>query len=89
MWRPDGRELYFLSPENALMASAVSPDADRLAFARPQALFNIPGLASASSYRQQIAVSAKGERLLFNMAVPEPKPTAISVILNWQPPANE
>ena len=84
--RPDGHELYFLSPQDPLMASAVSMDADRLMLFAPQPLFTIAGLAAASSYRQEIAVAAKGERFLFNMLVPEPRPTTLTVILNWSPP---
>ena len=56
--------------------------------ATPRDLFTFAGFGAAASYRQQIAVSADGQRFLMNLAVPDLTPTSITVLLNWTPPAS-
>lgn len=39
MWRPDGKELYFVAPDSALYAVAVTPGQDTFNFSPPVRLF--------------------------------------------------
>ena len=86
-WRPDGRELYFVSLDNHLMATTVerSPD-DRLRFGPPAPLFtvNLPSggniFSSGGQQRAQYAVARDG-RFLVNTSLNVTQP--IQVVLNW------
>jgi serine/threonine protein kinase/Tol biopolymer transport system component len=94
-WRGDGRELFYLAPDGALMALDV-PTGDALEPGVPRKLFDtgIP-VEAASSGRPDYfyAAAANGERFLLNEpvaasasaapnAAPTPTPT-IHVIANW------
>jgi Tol biopolymer transport system component len=85
-WRADGRELFYLTHDGELTAVPVTLAADRrsLTPGAPMPLFtarvgSVQGIALPS-----YAVSADGERFLFDTLVEQPAPP-ISVILNWAP----
>jgi DNA-binding winged helix-turn-helix (wHTH) protein/Tol biopolymer transport system component len=78
IWRGDGRELFYLSPDGALMAVAVSTEPTFSVGGVPQALFKLPATDVF------FAVSRDGERFLFT--VPDgarPSEPPYRVILNW------
>jgi hypothetical protein len=78
-WRRDGKELYFLSADNHLMAAVVSLPANDLAieFGKPAPVFPSP-LADGSTY----APSADGARFLINAPAEEAPP--ILVLSDWK-----
>ena len=73
-WRRDGRELYYLASDNAVMGVALSsgdrPHADAAA-----PLFRVEGVV------RDYDVSADGQRFLVDVAETDPAP--ISVLVNW------
>jgi Tol biopolymer transport system component len=74
-WRADGRELFYLSNDDELMAVEVRPDVP-LEFGRPQRL---PLLAEITD----LEIAPDGQRILQSVRVaqePTPPPT---LILNW------
>ena len=77
MWRGDGRELFFLSPDRKLMAAGVRT-ASSFEASIPSALF--PTAATG------FAVTQDGQRFLLN--VPEPSGSAVplTVVMNWRAP---
>ncbi len=79
-WRPDGRELFYLAPDRSLMAAPVDAAGD---IGRPQALFQPSVVADLSTYRTQFAVSADGQRFLFDAADPASAREPITVLVNW------
>ena len=78
-WRADGRELFYLSPDQHLMA--VSVKGPPLEFGVPTALFRIrtrdPGI------RNRYAVAPKGDRFLVMSQTESLSAEAITVVLNW------
>jgi hypothetical protein len=82
-WRGDGLELYYLSPDRALMAVSVEAAAEFKASA-PRTLFQARmsgplGLGVRFNY----AVGTAGQRFLITADDPEAVPSAIQIVLNW------
>jgi serine/threonine protein kinase/Tol biopolymer transport system component len=63
-WRGDGRELFYVGPDERLMAVAVSPSSPGLAFGVPRALFRIPRKHSMGVSGRTYAVARDGQRFL-------------------------
>lgn len=84
-WRDDGRELYYLAPDRALMAAPVGAGGD---VGRPQPLFQTPVIADLSTYRSQFTVAPGGQRFLFDAADPESAREPVTVLVNWMALAN-
>jgi len=88
-WSPSGRELYYIAPDNQLMASTIADGGGTLAAATPVPLFRAPALGGSNSvtqYRREYVASNGGQRFLMNAVIPEKIPPTITVIQNWTPP---
>jgi hypothetical protein len=69
MWRRDGKELFYVAPDQKLMAVSVSGDASFPA-GKPTPLFQLRLiLYPPVDPRLQYAVAARGDRFLVNMIV--------------------
>ena len=81
-WRADGREMYYLSTDQKLMAVAVGPGPT---FGKPMELFavRIAGGGSTSWSRTHYVPSRDGKRFLINTPAGEPPMVPITVVLNW------
>jgi serine/threonine protein kinase len=77
-WSRDGRELFYLAPDNRLMAAAISEGPGHIDAQSPRALF---ALKTTSMYEP----SPDGQRFLVTAVVSDASP--ITVILNWKPRA--
>jgi eukaryotic-like serine/threonine-protein kinase len=83
-WRRDGRELFYMAPDQKLMAVAIktSPafEADS-----PNPLFQVHVDMSQGidGIRNHYDVTGDGQRFLVNTVVEEPPSAVITVILNW------
>jgi dipeptidyl aminopeptidase/acylaminoacyl peptidase len=82
-WRPDGRELYFVSPVRELMSVPVDT-ARGFTAGTPQALFkaNIAGPLGVG-HRFPYAVDKDGSRFLMYVSDDEAPAPSITVIVNW------
>ncbi len=82
VWRKDGRELYFVSPERNLMAVAVKPGGADFAFGEAQRLMaaRTAGWEGGNAMGAQYAATADGQRFLISTAAEIPP---INVVLNW------
>ena len=80
--RGDGRELYYVSRANDLIAVDVEAEGDTLEVGIPQRLFH---LASDPTFvqRNPFDVTADGQRFLVNALVEESLSTPITWVLNW------
>jgi hypothetical protein len=78
VWSRDGRELYFVSPDNKLMAVPVTTGA-QFQPGVPKPLFDVRLASFNSSYD----VSADG-RFLIPTPVDQASTVPMTVILNWQ-----
>lgn len=85
-WRRDGSELFYVAPDNTMMAVPVRWTAGRPSFDAPVAMFEIRLVGTAAINRQQYVVSADGQRFL--LVAPEEAPTPpITIIMNWRSPS--
>ncbi len=79
-WRRDGGEIFYIAPDNILMAATVNGKGASFEVSSVKPLFAtrvVPGS------RYQYAVAGSGQRFLINTA-PEPTASApITVVLNW------
>ena len=90
-WRRDGRELFYISPDQKLMAVEINTSS-RFEAGSPNPLFPIrlPRSQRLDGVRNYYAVSADGQRFLVNTATGprmggpgEPTSALITVTLNW------
>ncbi|HUQ91571.1 MAG TPA: protein kinase [Bryobacteraceae bacterium] len=86
-WRHDGKELFYLSPERQLMATAVKavPGTQPLFSAgSPQLLFDgrIPRLTPGNNVFPY-AVAVDGKRFLVQTSLGETAETPLTVVVNW------
>jgi Tol biopolymer transport system component/tRNA A-37 threonylcarbamoyl transferase component Bud32 len=79
-WRPDGREIYYLSEDRKLMAVSVGAGPT---FGLPVPLFQTRVPAGVSANRTHYVPSRDGRRFLVNTQIGDPLPTPITVVLNW------
>jgi len=84
-WRKDGNELFFLSPDNVLMATTVNGRGPAFEVGPVRSLFETrartaqAGGGNYSSYE----VSSDGQRFLVNTFVENPSTSPITVVVNW------
>jgi eukaryotic-like serine/threonine-protein kinase len=83
-WRGDGRELYFRSPEDQLMAARIASSGTRIDTDTPSVLFALPsGPHRDGASTVWYAADRDGQRFLVNTFVEGASP--ITVLLNWKP----
>ena len=80
-WRADGRELYYLTPDDVLMAVDVA-DTDAFEPSTPQPLFRFTPNPIASQFGSNYAPAPDGQRFLISELVGPAQPQLI-VTLNW------
>jgi hypothetical protein len=86
MWRPDGRELYYLAPDSNLMAIPMTGQGDRFGAGTPRVLFRVRvnrGSVGTSVLRNY-AVAPAGDRFLVNELVDDVRTSGISILTNWR-----
>jgi hypothetical protein len=84
MWRGDGRELFYLSPQGVLMSVAVTPQpSGDLDLGAPVALFQTP-LDPPAMRIDQYAVTRDGQRFLVLQPRDPNSTQTLHVIVNWQ-----
>jgi serine/threonine protein kinase/Tol biopolymer transport system component len=82
MWRGDGKELFYLGPDNGLMAVDVTTGSGKFQASEPKPLFK-QALDNLGQWRNSYAVSPDGKRLLMLVSAGEAKPEPITVVVNW------
>ncbi len=81
-WRHDGKELFYLTPANQLMAVPVNTDAGSFEPGIPKPLFQAP-LVSIANWRNIYFPSPDGQRFLMLTPAAQGKPEPITVVINW------
>jgi Tol biopolymer transport system component len=84
-WRPDGKELFYLTPDTTLMTVEVSTKPDFRAGV-PKPLFRVPvtgGVGGAPGIAWRWDVSPDGQRFLVNTAPEDRSSTPVTVVANW------
>jgi hypothetical protein len=86
-WRSDGKELYYLSPNGAMMAVTITVAGSKLAPGAPVVLFStrIHGGRGASGLGRSYDVAPDGRFLINTVLDVDAAP--ITLLMNWRPPA--
>ena len=79
-WSPNGRELFYVSPDYKLMSVPLKITADSLQPSLPRELFQLPALDTAS-YPYDVAPD--GQRFLVPGAAERVATQPLKVIVNW------
>ena len=82
MWRHDGKELFYLSPDKKLMAVDVNTTSATFQAGNPKELFQAR-LVPTSYWRNIYVPSPDGQRFLMITPAGASKPEPITVIVNW------
>ncbi|MBZ5583082.1 MAG: protein kinase [Acidobacteriia bacterium] len=83
-WRRDGRELFYLAPDNRLVGVEVFSGSSFKAGV-PRALFLVPSVwvvDDGAAWTWDL--TRGGQRFLFSTISAEDKPAPLTVVLNWQ-----
>ena len=84
LWRGDGRELFFVAPDQTLMAADIKSSRTSIDVAPPRALFPVrTKWIEIQAAARHYGVTADGQRFLVANATDEAQSAAITVILNW------
>ena len=84
-WRRDGKELFYIAPDQKLMAAPIKSDGT-LEVGAAQALFEthvVGGASTGPRVLQQYDVAPDGQRFLMNVGREGPAASPITVVLNW------
>jgi eukaryotic-like serine/threonine-protein kinase len=86
-WRRDDKEIFYLDPDNRLMAVPVDePTPGELRVGAPMPLFTSHALPFGGVARQQYVVLGKGEEFIVNTVADDVHANPITIVVNWQPP---
>jgi Tol biopolymer transport system component len=83
-WRPDGKELFYVSPDGTLMAVTLQFHQQSVLPAAPRPLFSARfGEFGAEIFRPVYAPTHDGQKFLVNVVVEETTASPVTMILNW------
>jgi hypothetical protein len=87
LWRADGKELYYVNPDGAMMAASITIAGTTVEPAPPVMLFSTRMVGGGADIQlgRQYDVTADG-RFLLNTLLNE-APAPITLLQNWQPPS--
>jgi Tol biopolymer transport system component len=82
VWRPDSKELFFMSSDSRMMATPIDTapgqfDAD------PTPLFTVATIANDSAFGPQYAVAKDGQWFLVNVIQQQSRSIPLTVVVNW------
>jgi eukaryotic-like serine/threonine-protein kinase len=88
-WRRDGKEIFYLSPANQMMAAEIEEKDNTIVVRPPQALFNClrPVIFSVTSF-EPYDVSPDGKKFVINTLTAEDN-TPLVLLVNWTANLNQ
>jgi Tol biopolymer transport system component len=82
-WRRDGKELFYVAPDDRLMVVSIDSAAgQKLGTGKPMPLFRTR-LVGTDLPKQQYAVAPDGQRFLMNVLAEETNVPPITIVQNW------
>jgi Tol biopolymer transport system component len=85
-WRADGKEIFYIAPDENVMAVAIDTAAGRSGLGVPEVLFKTSIAPMRTISRQQYVVSLDGMRFLI-VTSDQPSTAPLTLLINWRPPA--
>jgi Tol biopolymer transport system component len=82
LWRPDGKELFYIAADRNLMATEIKPGA-AFQTGQTRALFELNSWATSSNFVYRYDISPDGQRFLVDDRIEEGSASPITVMLNW------
>jgi dipeptidyl aminopeptidase/acylaminoacyl peptidase len=83
-WRRDGKELFYLGPDNRLMAAAVNGEGSAFEVGAVRSLFDTrPGSPAGGPSWYSYDVSPDGQRFLVNVPAESTPAAPITLVVNW------
>jgi len=87
-WRSDGRELFYVASNGAMMSASLlfSKDGHSLEISDVKQLFRVPivfGGSPRDNNKEQYAVAPDGQRFLVNVTSEETTGSPVTIVLNW------
>jgi hypothetical protein len=81
-WGPGGRELFYLSPDDRLMAVGLKLGADTIECSTPRELFRLPRISFGRPSRTPYEASRDGRRFL-TLTSSDAALQPLTLIVNW------
>ena len=83
-WRRDGKELFYMAPNQTLMAVGVKSNPTTLEVSPPKALFatRIKWM-EIQAVAHHYAAAPDGQRFLISSATDEARSVPVTIVLNW------
>jgi Tol biopolymer transport system component len=82
-WSSDGKELFFLAPDNTLMSAAVTYDRSGPHIGESRALFRAPLRPIVRLDAYSYDISPDGQRFLMNTLVEQRTRESLALVVNW------
>lgn len=84
-WRRDGRELYYVSPDNRSIFAVSIETVPTFKSGLPTRLFSVGAVPAARDRARSVAydVTPNGQRFLVSVPAGEPASSRVTVVLNW------
>jgi eukaryotic-like serine/threonine-protein kinase len=80
-WEPDGKELFYVSPDHKIMSAEISEQGSAIAIGKATALFTVNLAATPGG--QTYAVGSGGQKFLAITSVEGTGPEAVTLVVNW------
>lgn len=82
-WRHDGKELFYVAPDQSLVSVEVRSSESGFSSSTPKALFKAPIYSGITTTRNDYLVAADGQKFLINTPLEDTAKLPITIVLNW------
>ncbi len=82
-WRNDGKELFYVAPDQSLVSVEVRSSESGFSPGTPKALFRASIHTGITTTRNDYLVAADGQRFLINTPLEDTAKLPVTVVLNW------
>ena len=81
-WQGDGKELYYFSTDNKMMAVDIKAKAGSLEVSHVRPLFDVPSIVQLPV--SDFDVTSDGRKFLINVPFESQNQTPLSLVVNWE-----